>query len=124
MGLTWPWWYPKDTTYEDFFHFIPRRRIPLSFEMNPTELMQEIANSERLLVKDECVHEELRSLLDMRLKMKDLLLSEFQVLLEDIFSETPFFSPLDTNIALSNRFLQMLERLHSLRTSLVEHMGE
>jgi hypothetical protein len=124
MGLTWPWWFPKDTTYEDFFHFLPRRRMTTSFDMSPTELIQEITNSERLLVKDECGAEELRSLLGMRLKMKDLHLSEFQVLLEEIFSQTRFFSPLDTNIALSNRFLQMLERLHSLRTSLVEHMGE
>lgn len=124
MGLTWPWWYPKDSTYEDFFHFLPRRRITPSFDMSPTELIQEIANSERLLIRDENEHEELRSLLGMRLKMKDLQLYEFQVLLEDIFSQTQFFSPLDTNLAVSNRFLEMLERLHSLKTPLVEHMGE
>lgn len=124
MGLTWPWWYPKDATFEDFFHFLPRRRMTSSLEMSSTELRREITNSERLMRFDEREQEELRSLFDMRLKMKDLQLSEFQDLIEGIFSQTQYFNPLDSNIALSHRFLEMLERLHSLRTSLAEHMGE
>tara|TARA_B100000767_G_scaffold275129_2_gene310594 strand:- start:2808 stop:3182 length:375 start_codon:yes stop_codon:yes gene_type:complete len=124
MGLTWPWWYPKDATFEDFFHFLPRRRTPLLFEGSSSETRREIANTERLLEIKEREQEELGVLFDLRMKMKDLQLVEFQVLLEDIFSQTQYFSPLDSNIALSPRFLEMLERIHSLRTLLVEHMGE
>lgn len=124
MGLTWPWWFPKDATYEDFFHFLPRRRIGFPFEMGSAEIRLEIKNTERLLKMAEREQEELSALLEMRLKMKDTQLSEFQVLLEDIFSRTQYFSHLDSSVALPQRFLEMLERLHSLRTSLVEHMGE
>lgn len=124
MGLTWPWWYPKDATFEDFFHFLPRRRMTLPFEMSRAEIRLEITNTERLLKTAEREQEELGPLFDMRLKMKDLQLSEFQVLLEDIFSQTQYFSPLDSTVALPQRFLEMLERLHSLRTSLVDHMED
>lgn len=124
MGLTWPWWYPKDATFEDFFHFLPRRRIPPSLEMSRTELRREITSTERLLMTDEREQEELSVLFDVRLKMKDMQLAEFQILLEEIFSQTQYFTHLDSNVALPRRFLEMLERLHSLRTSLADHMGE
>ena len=124
MGLTWPWWYPKDATFEDFFHFLPRRRLPLSFEMSRVEIRLEIANAERLLNTAEQEQEELGTLFEMRLKIKDIQLSEFQVLLEDIFSQTPYFSHLDSSVALPRRFLEMFERLHSLKISLTDHMGE
>jgi hypothetical protein len=124
MGLTWPWWYPKEATFEDFFHFLPRRRTVPSIEMSRAEIRLEITNTERLLETVEREQEELSALFDMRLKMKDMQLDEFQILLEDIFSQTQYFSLLDSSVALPRRFLEMLERLHSLRTSLAEHMGE
>jgi|GEM_PF-2102792 hypothetical protein len=124
MGLTWPWWYPKEATFEDFFHFLPRRRTVPSIEMSRAEIRLEITNTERLLETVEREQEELSALFDMRLKMKDMQLDEFQTLLEDIFSQTQYFSLLDSSVALPRRFLEMLERLHSLRTSLAEHMGE
>ena len=124
MGFTWPWWYPKNATFEDFFHFLPRRRTFPLLEGSSSEMKREISNTERLLSTKEREQEELSVLFDLRLKMKDLQLEEFQVLLEDIFSQTQYFNPMDTNIALSHRFLEMLERIHSLRILLVEHMGE
>lgn len=124
MGLTWPWWYPKDATFEDFFQFLPRRRMDPPSEMGRSEIRLEITNTERLLKTAEREQEELSALLEMRLKMKDTQLSEFQVLLEDIFFRSQYFSHLDSSVALPQRFLEMLERLHSLRTSLGDHMGE
>ena len=58
MGLTWPWWFPKDATYEDFFHFLPRRRIGFPFEMGSAEIRLEIKNTERLLKTAEREQEE------------------------------------------------------------------
>jgi hypothetical protein len=124
MGLTWPWWFPKKSTYIDYFHFLPRRRINLESDYSFDEISQEIISTEKSVQSGQFESLELKNLITLRHKEKDMLLSQFQKSLDEIFATANLFKPLSTNQSLNNEYQAMLERLYKLKNIIIHYLEE
>lgn len=124
MGLTWPWWFPKKSTYIDYFHFLPRRRINLERHYSFDEISQEIISTEKSVQSGQFESLELKNLITLRQKEKDMLLSQLQKSLDEIFVTANFFKPLSTSQSLNNEYQAMLERVYKLKNIIIHHLEE
>ena len=124
MGLTWPWWFPKKSTYIDYFHFLPRRRINLETEYSFYGISQEIISTEKSVQSGQFESLELKNLITLRQTEKDMLLSQLQKSLDEIFDRANFFKPLSSNQSLNNDYQAMLERVYKLKNIIIHYLEE
>ena len=124
MGLTWPWWFPKKSTYIDYFHFLPRRRINLETDYSFDEISQEIISTEKSVHSGQFESLELKNLITLRQKEKDMLLSQLQKSLDEIFDRANFFKSLSTSQSLNNEYQAMLDRVYKLKNIIIHYLEE
>ncbi len=124
MGLTWPWWFPNKSTYVDYFHFLPRRRINLESDYSFDEISQEIVSTEKSVQSGQFESLELKNLITLRHNEKDMLLSQFQKSLDEIFATANLFKPLSTSQSLNNEYQAMLEKLYKLKNIIIHYLEE
>lgn len=124
MGLTWPWWFPKKSTYDDYFHFLPRRRIYLEQDVSFGEILQEIISTEKSVQSGQFETLELKNIITLRQKEKDMLLSQLQKSLDELFVTANFFKALSSAESLDNDYQVMLEKVYKLKNIIIQYLEE
>ena len=116
MGLAW--WLPPEPTFEDFFLFLPRKKISGSSSSQRIN----IQDSERALKKPTCNTSDAHEYLNAHLIQLQQNMADLQVIEEQLFPVTSHWMPSTTEDLLPTPLLEGLEELHATYKTLLERL--
>ena len=118
MGLAW--WLPPEPTYEDFFLFLPRKKIGPVFD----DFRAAIKLSERRLNRSNADVSDISDLLSARLQCLQQEMADLQTIQQQLFPKNSFWIPAQTKECLPSLFLESLENLYGAYRELLQRLEE
>ena len=119
MGLAW--FLPDTQSTSGFFHFLPQHVESTSRPPSDTEIERE---EKSLLTKDETGETDasIVALIELREEQKDWNLGQLPSCVEDALDGSPHLHCPPTVSLVSPLLIDLVERLHKLRPSLLEKL--
>lgn len=118
MGLAW--WHPPEPTFEDFFLFLPRKKIVPFFD----DFRETIKNCERRLSHSNADVSDFHDLIRARLQGLQQEMADLQTIQEQLFPKNSIWIPIQTNACLPPSFLESLKHLYDAYHELLHRLGE
>ena len=116
MGLAW--WLPPEPTFEDFFLFLPRKKL-----MSPSDSQRTVLqHAERALEKSACNTSEAHEYLNAHLVQHHQNMADLQVIDSQLFPATSHWMPSSTEDLLPTPLLEGLEELHAIYNALLQRL--
>lgn len=116
MGLAWR--LPPEPTFEDFFLFLPRKKI----DSPHSSQIATIERSERALQKSKCNTSEAHDLLNAHLTQLHQAMADLQLIDEQMFPKHSHWMPRSTEDLLPPSLLEALEQLHATYKALLQRL--
>jgi|SaaInlStandDraft_1057018.scaffolds.fasta_scaffold137009_3 hypothetical protein len=120
MGLAWR--LPKESTYVDFFQFLPRAKIHAEENGQQGEI-DSIENKMNSTPAEASVHD-IREFIIKKEEDKDLKMKDLQIVFKQLFEQHGEFSALSTEDSIDPKLLKSLEKLYDVRNLLLNRLGE